>query len=290
MYMTEFDRFGPWILEINKMDPVPPLFAESFEKEGEPEYSIKIPRPIERKKANPKMDLYDYLIALYEQDLLVLERNKKEVIKDRIPYEEIEGIFHGENLLQGSLVLLLPNRSVSIPYSTVSSKIMDNVIRHIRNKYQGGGEARTLPDPAQGLPEELSFLFKGLSELEREEEPDSVILLAQPDKNLKDVQGQGWQGFLDRLLGKKLLESLHMSNGRELKIINRTDAFATRRSPVYGRTTHLFPLNKVQPNWDESAEEKELVRLTLKTSCQNTVFYMGKDNPDTDRYKSFLVN
>ena len=35
---------------------------------------------------------------------------------------------------------------------------------------------------------------------------------------------------------------------------------------------------------------REVVLLTLKTSCRDTVFYLGKDNPDTDRYKTFLLN
>ena len=69
----EYDRFGPWAVAISDDDPPPPLFEPLIERR-EPMLAIKIPRSVERRNARPGMDLYDYLVCLYEHDLVILAR------------------------------------------------------------------------------------------------------------------------------------------------------------------------------------------------------------------------
>ena len=53
---------------------------------------IKIPREIERRNANPGMDLYDYVIALYEDRLRVLERQDSQVKEHVITSQDFMGV------------------------------------------------------------------------------------------------------------------------------------------------------------------------------------------------------
>ena len=51
----EYDRFGPWIIEISEADPPPPLFRPYLTREETVLLSIKIPRKIDRRDAPPAL-------------------------------------------------------------------------------------------------------------------------------------------------------------------------------------------------------------------------------------------
>ena len=74
MYPSEYDAFGPWIYEITEAHPLPALFAPYVRSEETPLMLFKIPRDIERRRATPDMDLYDYVVGAYEERLLILKR------------------------------------------------------------------------------------------------------------------------------------------------------------------------------------------------------------------------
>ena len=64
--LAEYNAFGPWVYEIDDAHPLPPLFASCFTDNDEAILKIKVPREIERRNAAPGMELYDFVIALYE--------------------------------------------------------------------------------------------------------------------------------------------------------------------------------------------------------------------------------
>ena len=85
----EYDRFGPWVVEISDEDPPPPLFVPHLSRTDTPLLSVKIPRVISRRDARPGMDLYDYLVSLYEEDVVVLERQDHHVEARTIRYADV---------------------------------------------------------------------------------------------------------------------------------------------------------------------------------------------------------
>ena len=89
------------------MDPVPPLFQPYLTSEETPLLSVKVPRKIERRNARPGMNLYDYVVTLYHEELNILERVLDDVRSVTCPYRDIQCILHGEDLLAGRLRLIL---------------------------------------------------------------------------------------------------------------------------------------------------------------------------------------
>ena len=77
--VSEYDAFGPWIYKITEKNPMPALFFPYYKENNNYLMLIKIPRDIERRKAKPDMDLYDYVIGMYEEYGYILKRNGKEV-------------------------------------------------------------------------------------------------------------------------------------------------------------------------------------------------------------------
>ena len=113
----EYDRFGPWAIEISDEDPLPRLFAPHLGRTELPRLAVKIPRRITRREAHPGMDLYDFLVCLYEDDLLVLRRVGREVAGDTVAYRDIRQIRVTQDLLRGSIQVGLPDGVLDLPYN-----------------------------------------------------------------------------------------------------------------------------------------------------------------------------
>ncbi len=155
----EYDRFGPWVLEIGDDDPVPPLFADHVSEAPDVLLSIKVPRKVSRRDAVPGMDLYDYVVQLHEETVVIHERVDSTVRSHTIAYREIQHLRISEELLRGRLVLGFPGGAYELPYNTVSSELMRRVAAIIRSRYLAPGETRAhVPTPPDA--EKLSFYFE----------------------------------------------------------------------------------------------------------------------------------
>ena len=129
--LAEYNAFGPWVYEIDDAHPLPPLFAPCFTDNDEAILKIKVPREIERRNAAPGMDLYDFVIALYEDRLRILERQGKEVTKHLITAEEFIGVRIYENLLKGGCTIFSSSGALSFPFSAVSRDLCRSYIQYV---------------------------------------------------------------------------------------------------------------------------------------------------------------
>ena len=101
MRVSEYDAFGPWIYEIDEDHPLPPLFAPYVEHPETYRLLFKVPRDIERRKATPDMDLYDYVVGVDDSGIRVCSRREKAVETAYLPFREIGGIRLYQWLLKG---------------------------------------------------------------------------------------------------------------------------------------------------------------------------------------------
>lgn len=182
MRVSEFDAFGPWVYEVDGDHPLPPLFAPYVERPEQYRMLLKIPREIERRKATPDMDLYDYVIGADEAGVHIWSRRDKQVQAVEIPYGDIAGVRLYQRLLQGFLTIYGPAGESVMPYNTVSAGLLRKFVRLLR------GEFRT--DPAW-LPAELAgdpalretdidiWLFNQMGDLRKEGE-DFALDAYQP--------------------------------------------------------------------------------------------------------------
>src|SRR5660398_172964 len=88
---AEYDAFGPWIYEVRRPDEVPRLFRSHPLDLANALLTVKVPREIERRVANPSMDLYDNLLSLGPESITVLSRRRKEFRARTGPDGQIPG-------------------------------------------------------------------------------------------------------------------------------------------------------------------------------------------------------
>src|SRR5262245_14614743 len=88
----EHDRFGPWVLEVSDDDPPPSIFAPCLDRAEAPLLAVKVPRDIDRRDAHPGMDLYDYLVCLYADDIEIMRRDGRSVRRWMCPYRDIRHV------------------------------------------------------------------------------------------------------------------------------------------------------------------------------------------------------
>jgi hypothetical protein len=279
----EYDAFGPWILEIGERNPVPAVFAHAMTRTDVPLASFKVPRLIERRNARPGMHLYDYVVALYANDVLILERDGDGVRTNTVPYSEISYIRSVQDLLRGVLELATPTGSYRLPYSTVSRQIVDSAVGLIRARYTSG---TPVPVPPDHGTIGLSYHFEGLLRSIRSEEPRLRVLASQPDKLLADLPGSWRRRHRDRISGKRLLENVHLGDGQELRTLGRGRRFAFRWQSIYGTETCHIPVHRIQAaHWHESGRVRE---LELSTDGGSVRYAFITDDAALEGYATYL--
>lgn len=287
----EYDRFGPWVVEISDEDPVPPLFQPHLTRTETPLLSIKIPRRISRREAHAGMDLYDYLVSLYEEDLIVLERIGHEVESRTIRYRDVHHLSIRDELLRGIVHMGVPDGRYDLPYNAVSGEIMRRLAGIIRERH--------LSEPASASVEtesvettELSFYFERLLREEQEGESGMVPVAAQTDTPMGALEASVLRRFLFGVMDKRLMESLHLSDGRELRILDRGRDYAYRWHSVYGRRETWIPLaNITAVEWDWGPDDADAapVTVTVRTAAGDLPWTFTPNNPTLGHYRRFLT-
>jgi hypothetical protein len=285
----EYDRFGPWVLRVSRDDPPPPLFLPYLTRPEEPLLALKVPRHIERRNAHPGMDLYDYLICLYEDDLLVMQRLDRDVRSWSCSYRDVKQLCVTRNLLRGNIHLGLPGHSYDLPYNTISDRDMLPMVAMIRERYgrpPAGPGIAAEPEVPVGA---LSFYFERLRGREQDEHPARRLLAAQGTVPV-DPETGGLRRFILRAAGKRLLEAMHYSDGHELIIFGRGQPYAYRWESIYGLDTWYIPLANVgQVTWREDAGNRAM-ELEIGTDGGASRHVFAADNPSVEGYAAFFTS
>ena len=287
----EYDRFGPWVIEISDEDPPPPLFVPHLTRPDTPLLQLKIPRKISRRDAHPGMDLYDYMVSLYAEDMVVLERMERQVRERTIRYRDIQYLSLRDELLRGTVHLGVPDGSYDLPYNTVSGDIMRRLASIVCERNLTDHAALPLEvEPVEST--ELSFYFERLLRDEQAGGSDMRAIAAQPNTALGALEENPLRRFLFGIVDKRLLESLHLSDGRELKIVDRGQPFAYRWQSVYGRRETWIPLTNITSvDWDWGPDEADAapVKVTVDTRAGAVSWVFTPNNSTLGHYRSFLT-
>ncbi len=239
----EYDRFGPWAIEISAEDPPPPLFVPY------------LTRPSQRCSASscrgrssdgmrvPAWTCTTTSICLYDDDLVVHQRVGREVRSDTCRYQDVQA----PACDPASAVRQHPSRPARPHPATCrtarsrmtscrassTSSVSATADRTARSRWDRSPRSR------EG---ELSFLLRGTSGDEAAPPHRDV----PPRRAGHDAGGSRGmpvaRGLLFRIARKRLLESMHLTDGRELMIIDRGQPYAYRWQAVYGSDTCYIPI------------------------------------------------
>ena len=242
----EYDAFGPWILEINEVYKMPPLFVPYYKEDGKPLLLLKIPRRIERRDATPDMDLYDYVVGMFEEYICVLKRIGDRVQEQKIYYTHIHAVKNIQALLKGEVYFYTNNEIMTIKYNTVSQDVISAMIDIVRSKYMGK-KARKLD--MENIPysiQTIEYLYVHLINRLKQNEEGIKLVAYQPNIQILNRSRSVIQSiirfFSSRLL---LLCTAFITNGNELIVLEQEKPVRENRKSLL-TYTHLFlPLDRI---------------------------------------------
>ena len=281
MVVSEYAAFGPWIYEVNEEHPMPPLFVPYYKEDNNYLLQVKVPRDIERLKAKQDMDLYDFVIGMYEDHIYILKRNNKLVEEIRIFYTEIEGIEDLRELLKGTLTIYLKNNEIVIPYNTVSIDVIMKLTGIIRVRYT----KRTFDEKIDYyFDKDLNVDTLYINLLSSLKSDGRVIRICAVQRSISLEFKEG--SFLERiqhfLSGKILLNTLHLSNSKELIILTRGKVFNKNKLKNYSYAITYIPFEKLCSVIIENyMKYSGLVVLNLKLSEKEFKFYFEQINRES---------
>ena len=285
----EYDRFGPWVVEISDDDPVPPLFVSSITRSDPALLRVKIPRDIDRHATSPGADLYEAVVCLYEDDLVVHQRIGREVRTEACRYRDVQSLRVDHDLLLGRLQLSLPGHSFELRYSTVSSVLMTRLVELIRQRYaiadgpMPAGEQLTVSEG------ELSFSFHRLLRRQLDAGSGMRLVAAQATVGVRSPQMSFTHRLAARLTDQRLLESMHLTDGRELLIIGRGRPFASWWQGNYGDRTSYIPLANIRGALWREDPRHAAIELSLETAGGTSIHVFAAGNPSIASYAAFLA-
>ena len=276
--VSEYDAFGPWIYEVNEDHPLPPLFVPYYKEENDCLMMIKIPRNIERRNARPDMDLYDYVIGLYENHIVILKRVGKNVEESRAFYSDIVGIEDHRRLLKGTLTIFLNHGKLVIPYNTVSSTVLMKFIGIIREKYA----QKLLQLKGDFCSDEelnVEVLYRNMLRDIKSFIQDIQICAVQSTIPLRLEKGNLVEKIGSFLSRPILLNCLHLTNKKELIIFTRGRTFLKKGKANYDFSTIYIPFEKLNSITIENDDRYSgLSTVTLKLTDQEFKFYFEQTN------------
>lgn len=242
---AEFDAFGPWIYEIRTREDVPRLFRDYPLDLENAALTIKVPRDIPRREANPSMDLYDIVLSLGPEKLTVLRRSGTRYDFRDLPYPEIQGITEYVNLLDGRLTLATDGGDVEIPFNASSSEVVTHLVQLLRERYlTTGGEAHARRESRRSavpdVERELQIMYRRVAH-----EPVDQLLATQHRRHLVARDASTVGRLVARAWPTWLLSSVFVLSPRELQVLHRGRPYQTGYKPVRALARTLVPLDRV---------------------------------------------
>ncbi len=233
----EYDAFGPWIGIVRCFDDMPPRFQHAYEELKPSTFLFKIPIKADRRSVRPGMDLYRAVLAVSEDRVVVLDWDGSSETRYESPVDQIQAIRIDQDLLPATLsLLLMDGRTVSLGYSSVSDKDIEQVVSFLRKHMNP--DAAIVSEPPASIPERPpigiadSFYLSMWWKHGRRSPTARVLYCEQPGARL---------GRLRTSLG-----CLFVDMGSELVIIHRGRFIRAWLEAVYSSTEIYIPWSAIE--------------------------------------------
>ncbi|GAA2530442.1 hypothetical protein [Rarobacter incanus] len=254
----EYDAFGPWIDEVRTADQIPRLYRDYLVDFAAARTILKIPRDIERRKANPGMDLYDNLVILTAEELTILTRAEAAYTAVTLALGDIVAMRTSVNLLAGRLDLHSRSAGpVVVRFNSSSRERIDALVDQIRDRAwrgersagcaQGGDPGWRGERPGRGCdraadPDRTEAALAPLAESDLvlvnqtrrdlQADPAARVVAAQARRNIS-VKAGARAKFMSWLRPLRLTALAVVESGEQVIIRSRASGIAQRRMADY---------------------------------------------------------
>ena len=149
--LREYDAFGPWIGEVKDPADLPRRFSRWWPELEGARHLLKVPRPIDRAKVHPGMDLYESVIAVFPDKVRVLRAGPSEVTSREASRRDVVATILHTNLLVARWTLLLTDGgTMEVDYNAVSHPTIAQVDRYVLS--HGAGDLKPPETPVAVPP------------------------------------------------------------------------------------------------------------------------------------------
>lgn len=293
MKSKEYDVFGPWILEIHDIDDIPRLFKPYLLKIDDALLLLKLPKDIERRNANPSMDLYDYVLGVYYEYLLVLKKNNKSVDVLEIKFRDIVAIRKSNDLLNGDVTFYLSKKIMSFHYNVVSSDIIDHLLKLIRKKYTKKNNLIIGDLQDYNIFQGIDDLYINL--LHHFDNPEDQFKVLAIQQSIKAIPSYTTitKKIIDfvNVYRENLLQStMYLTNEKELLIISRGNTFRGPKIAVYRYDLTYIPLSRIKNiRYDIISEYENISPLFIEIEDHIFKYYFDNVNNQREQLLKVLV-
>jgi len=160
---AEFDAFGPWVDRVHDATEMPVLYRDYPVDFAASRLVLKVPRNISRRDALPTMDLYDHLIIVAPERLIVLSRALTGYTESTLGYDDIVAVTDTVDLAHGQVSILTGTGStLTVPYNGASQDLITRLIDVLGELTRAAlrSSVVVLPTPAVS-PADLDLLDLG---------------------------------------------------------------------------------------------------------------------------------
>lgn len=218
--VSEYDAFGPWIYEVTETHPLPKVFIPWFDENDQAVMRIKVPIKIERAKANPDMDLYEYVLALYNDRLRILHWQGTRVEEQVIDAKDFAGFRYYNNLLIGACTVFYKDGATSFSFSTVSEDLVKDFFTLALSRFGDGDNAGTdtasLP---RTQPQEEAIMLTNQLHYVSMKDPDVSVGAHQQSAVLRRKSGTEVENVANMIWKEMNPEALHLYTDKDLIIL-----------------------------------------------------------------------
>jgi len=253
----EFDAFGPWVLPVSEAEEVPRLFRPHAGDPHTARVMLKVPRAITRRDANPSMDLYDHVILVRDDTIVLLTRAPSHtggVHRRSVSADHLLGIEESVNLLDGRLMLYaLDSPALRVKFNGASRDTIGTLVREIRALWnEGPGGVEPHPDPhsvplgLRDLGPDVALVTEYRSLVAAE--PAMHLLGAHPRQVVRPVAPDNRDALTrlaHRLWPMTLQGAVVCGDGRELVVLHRRPWWVRGSRPVHSIARTILPLDRV---------------------------------------------
>ena len=286
----EFSTFGPWVYEIKESYPLPRLFAPFFDDDDQAIMKIKIPRDIDRRNAKPGMNLYDYVIALYRDQLRILERSENDSVTDHlIDAADFMGIRIYKNMLRAACTIYTVNGSFSFSFNSASMDLIWKTANLILASMERNRPVDVSSLPVTEAQPKTMLLQNMLHDIKKERED---IAVGAVQEGMEVYPREDTAVKIERMLWKELNpEAVHLFTPKEL-IVLENGFFPNRAGmPDFGFTYTIMPLNKLTAvNLSRSKVYSLLMECTIYLGPNQLTYHYGVDNEEVGEFYTALKN
>ena len=251
---AEYDAFGPWIDEVTTADEIPRLYRDYPLDFASVELVLKFPRGIARRDATPDMDLYDHLVVVGPETLVVLTRSPEGYRESTIEYSRIASVTDSITLLDARLrIRTLDGHEHVLAYNGSSHAAVTDLVARLRRLALAtvADTARRMADSVRAretiAPLALDDLgrgdaiFVGWSNELLAREP-GLRLLAAHGRQRVATHGSALLRLLDLVNPAHLHAVVVLATDDELQVLHRGHLVTRGGAPIMSRGRTIVQL------------------------------------------------